>query len=137
MSLLVGVGRPGAGPTHADERGAEHARDHEHPHVQAEGHPRPSEPSRGVAVDVGDGRGALILYAGPEREWAEPEIHPIDEPARRQHVWVLERLVGVGSVYAAVFPSLPEGTYGICSPEGETTQQVDVVSGQVTTARWC
>lgn len=133
MSLLVGVSQPQDGPAHVHEHGAEHT--HEHPPATA-GEPRPTGPSRGVAIDVGDGQGALILYADAAHEWAEPEIHPLDDPSRRQHVWVLERLAASGSVYAAVFPSLPEGTYGICSPDGYTTQYVDIVSGQVSKATW-
>jgi hypothetical protein len=77
-----------------------------------------------------------VLYAEAGREWLEPEIHPEGEPGRRQHVWVLERIVGSGSVYAAVFPSLPEGRYGICSPAGETAQIVEITGGKVTEARW-
>jgi len=98
--------------------------------------PRPTQPSRGVVVDIGEDIGALVLYADAEREWLEPEIHPVEEPALRQHVWVLERIVGAGSVYAAVFPSLPEGRYGICSPDGSTAQEVEINGGKVTEARW-
>jgi hypothetical protein len=90
-----------------------------------------------VFVDIGEGIGALVLYADADREWLEPEIHPISEPDRRQHVWVLERLVATGSVFAAVFPSLPEGRYGICSPDGvAATQHVEIAGGKVTEARW-
>jgi hypothetical protein len=89
-----------------------------------------------VVVDVGEGVGALVLHAAADREWLEPEIHPADDPSARQHVWVLERIVAAGSVYAAVFPSLPEGRYGICSPSGETAQEVEIVGGTVTEARW-
>jgi hypothetical protein len=98
---------------------------------------RPTGPSRGVCVDIGEGVGALVLYAGADREGLEPEIHQFDEPDRRQHVWVLERLVASGPVFAAVFPSLPEGRYGVCSPEGvAAAQEVEIVGGQVTEARW-
>jgi hypothetical protein len=97
---------------------------------------RPTQPSRGIAVDIGEGVGALVLYAESDREWLEPEIHPVDDPSQRQHVWVLERVVGSGSVYAAVFPSLPEGRYGICSPDGVTAQEVEITGGTVTESRW-
>jgi hypothetical protein len=96
----------------------------------------PAQPSRGVAVDVGEGVGALVLFAGAEREGLEPEIHPVGEPAARQHVWVLERAVGSGTVHAAVFPSLAEGRYAVCSPEGLAAQEVDITGGRVTEARW-
>lgn len=138
---LAGAGEPASSHTHP------HPHPHPHPHLPEDavsgataappvGEARPSKPSQGVVVDVGDGVGALVLYAEPDREWLEPEIHRIEEPAQRQHVWVLERIVGSGSVYAAVFPSLPEGRYGICSPDGVTAQEVEIVGGSVTTARW-
>jgi len=80
------------------------------------GEVRPAGPTQGVVVDIGDGIGALVLYADADREWMEPEIQPIEDPSARQHVWVLARIVGSGIVYAAVFPSLPEGRYGLCAP---------------------
>ncbi len=96
----------------------------------------PVDPS-GVMVDVGDGYGALVLYAGADRVGLEPEIHPVGRPADRQHVWVLERdTAGPSPVFAAVFPSLPAGRYAICSPGGEPTQEVDVVDGAITEAHW-
>jgi hypothetical protein len=115
---------------------------HHHPHSHgdeqpAPAEPRPTRPSRGVCVDIGDGVGALVLYSDVDREWLEPEIHPLDEPDRRQHVWVMERLVASGSVFAAVFPSLPEGRYGVCSPDGApAVQTVEIIGGEVTEARW-
>jgi hypothetical protein len=137
----------------------EHSDPHEHPHRESRDHPhthehpdahgapgeeqpkpsevRPTRPSHGVVVDIGDGVGALVLHADADREWLEPEIHPIDEPDKRQHVWVLERLVGSGTVFAAVFPSLPEGRYGVCAPDGvAAAQEVEIVGGTVTEARW-
>jgi len=121
MSLTLG--RPAAGPSHGQGEGS---RAPEPPEV------RPSRPSRGIAVDIGEDVGALVLYAGPEREWLEPEIHPVGKPAARQHVWVLERVVGSGTVYAAVFPSLRQGRYGVCSPDGVTAQEVEITGGKVT-----
>ncbi|MGO8876808.1 MAG: hypothetical protein ACLQNG_13715 [Acidimicrobiales bacterium] len=140
MSLTVG--RPLVGPPHG--HGHAHDAGHGHAHDAGEAHAgpaapaeeRPSQPSRGVAIDVGEGIGALVLYADAEREWMEPEIHPVGHAGERQHVWVLERLVSSGSVYAAVFPSLPEGRYGICSPSGESAQEVEITGGTVTEARW-
>lgn len=125
MSLTVG--RPLAGPPN------DHGHAHEHPHALEA---RPEHPSQGVVVDIGEGVGALVLHAGADREWLEPQIHPVDNPAACQHVWVLERIVASGSVYAAVFPSLREGRYGICSPDGITTQEVEIIGGKVTEARW-
>lgn len=154
MSLTVGrplVGPPhghghahagGDGHSHGHEAGhaghghGHHHAGHGHAGVTTSAEERPSQPSRGIAIDVGEGMGALVLYADAERQWMEPEIHPVGRAEERQHVWVLERLVGSGSLYAAVFPSLPEGRYAICSPGGESAQEVEITGGTVTEARW-
>lgn len=88
-------------------------------------------------VDVGDGYGALVLYSEADRAGLEPEIHPVGVPEARQHVWVLKRATAApGPVFAAVFPSLLAGRYAICSPAGAPVQEVDVLDGKVTEARW-
>ncbi len=97
---------------------------------------RPRQPSQGIAVDIGEDIGALVLYAEPEHEWLEPEVHPVDNESLRQHVWVMERTVGAGSVYAAVFPSLAEGRYAVCSPEGLATREIEIIGGKVTEEHW-
>ena len=90
-----------------------------------------------MAIDVGDGVGALVLYAGAERAGLEVEIHPIGQPELRRHVWVLEREVGSATVFAAVFGSLDEGRYGICAVKGgEAVSEVAIAGGTVTEARW-
>jgi hypothetical protein len=87
-------------------------------------------------VDVGEHRGALVLTAPAEREGLEVEIHPAAEPARRTHVWVLPRMGRDGTVYAAVFPSLPVGDYAVLEPDGSIATTVSVPPNQVTTATW-
>ena len=73
---------------------------------------RPAGPSQAVFVDVGEHTGALVLHAPAEREGLEVEIHPVADPSRRTHVWVLPR-AGRATVYAAVFPSLAAGDYAV------------------------
>jgi len=97
---------------------------------------RPSEPSRAVAVDVGEHTGALVLAAPSEREGLEVEIHPVSDPSKRSHVWVLARASGNATVYAAVFPSLPAGDYAVIEPDGSITAVVPVPANQVTRATW-
>lgn len=122
-----------ASPIAPDEQGGGHRH---HP-----GEERAEAPPAGtvaaVMVDVGDGYGALVLYAGADRVGLEPEIHPVGRPADRQHVWVLEReTAGPGRVYAAVFPSLAAGRYVICSPQGAPTKELEVVDEEITEAHW-
>jgi hypothetical protein len=98
--------------------------------------PRPTSPSRAVIVDVGEHTGALVLTAPAEREGMEVEIHPASDPARRTHVWVLPRAGRHGTVYAAVFPSLPAGEYAVLEPDGSVATTVAVPPNQVTNATW-
>ncbi len=96
----------------------------------------PRQPSQGIAVGIGEDVGALVLWAESECAWLEPEIYPVDRESLRQYIWVLERRVGTGSMYAAVFPSLVGGRYALCSPEGLATQEVEIIGGKVTEEHW-
>lgn len=95
-----------------------------------------AHPSTAVAVDVGDGRGALVLRAPIERAGLEVEIHPVGEARSRTHVWVLARAVDGRLAYAAVFPSLDEGRYVVLEPDGSPSCEVEVASGEVAFAYW-
>jgi hypothetical protein len=88
-------------------------------------------------LDVGDHAGALILRSAASREGLEVEIHPVADPARRAHVWVLPREGRDGAtVYAAVFPRLAPGTYAVLEPSGAVGSTVTVPSNVVTYADW-
>jgi hypothetical protein len=116
-----------------------HQHIHAHPH-QGEGPagdpPRPAIPSRAVLVDVGEHTGALVLTAPAQREGLEVEIHPASDPSRRTHVWVLPREGRHGTIYAAVFPSLPAGDYTVLEPDGSIATTITVPPNQVTNATW-
>lgn len=96
---------------------------------------RPSGPSRAVMVDVGEHHGALVVSAPASCEGLEVEIHPVSEPSRRTHVWVLAREGRDATVYAAVFPSLRTGDYVVRAPDGSTATVVTVPPNMVTNAR--
>ena len=113
-----------------------HPRQHHSDGPAAGDSPRPTSPSRAVIVDVGEHTGALVLTAPEEREGLEVEIHPAADPSRRTHVWVLPRAGRDGTVYAAVFPSLPAGDYTVLEPDGSVTTTVAVPANQVTNATW-
>jgi len=104
-------------------------------HVHAEAKP-PTAPSRAVMIDVGATRGALILNAHSDREGIEVEIHPVSEPSKRTHVWVLPREGRDGLVYAAIFPSLAIGEYAVLHQNGDIAFVVDVPANRVTHATW-
>jgi hypothetical protein len=67
-------------------------------------------PTGGVALDIGPGRGALIIYPDERYRGREIEISHIDED-RRVHTGVHDREAGSGLVLTAVFGSLAPGDY--------------------------
>ena len=89
-----------------------------------------------VAVEVGDGVGALVLMTPPELEWAELEITPEGRDDERRHVAVLARQLPGRTVYAAVYPALAEGRYRVWDEQGVPHLTVDVPAGEVTETHW-
>jgi hypothetical protein len=123
-------------PGHAHPHDGAHPRQYHSDGPSAGDPPRPTSPSRAVIVDVGEHTGALVLTAPVQREGMEVEIHPASDPSRRTHVWVLPRAGRDGTVYAAVFPSLPAGDYTVLEPDGSVATTVAVPPNQVTNATW-
>ena len=80
-----------------------------------------------MAVEIGPGRGALILRTGPDWSDREIELGRVEDPQWRTHVAVRERQLPGGSVYAALFGSLAAGTYRVTG----TSQLVNVAEAVV------
>ena len=81
---------------------------------------RPSlRQSPSVALDIGQGRGALVIYPDDRYRGLEIEISPIDEAGRRVHTGVHERSTQAGPMLTAIFGSLPAGDYLVWA-DGET-----------------
>jgi hypothetical protein len=90
-----------------------------------------------VLVDIGDGTGALVLHTEPDLAGAEIEISPVGHDDRRSHVAVHARPVPGGTLHAAVYPSLPAGTWQLWDPHTNTARQtVTITDGEVTQAHW-
>jgi hypothetical protein len=87
-------------------------------------------------IDVGATKGALILDSRAELEGIEVEIHPMSEPSKRTHVWVLPREGRDGVIYAAIFPSLATGEYAVLGRDGTVASVVDVPPNKITHATW-
>ena len=69
-------------------------------------------PGASVAVDIGEGFGALVIYPAERYRGREIEISPADELAHRVHTGVHERATFAGtSRLTAVFGSLAAGDY--------------------------
>jgi hypothetical protein len=84
-----------------------------------------------VALDIGDGRGALVIYPAERFRGSEIEIDPVDGSTPRTHTGVHERSTHAGSILTAIFGSLPAGDYVIC----DSGEQVTIRDGEVTELR--
>ena len=84
-----------------------------------------------VVLDIGPGLGALVLYAHASEHGREIDISPVGGGART-HSAVRERRMPGGSVYCAVYPSVPAGDYTVWLTPPVV---VSVVSGTVTDLR--
>ncbi len=84
-----------------------------------------------VALDVGPGRGALVLYPTDRFRGREIEISRSGDP-RRVHTGVHERLAASGARLTAIFGSLAPGEYVIwedaTTPAGSATVHERVVA---------
>ncbi len=84
-----------------------HATTHDH------GTLAPAAACASVALDIGPGRGALVLYPGERFRGREIEISRIDDDGPRVHTGVHERAAQVRSLLTAIFGSLPSGDYQV------------------------
>jgi hypothetical protein len=90
-----------------------------------------SDAPASVLVEVGAGKGALVLYLEESFRDREIEISRAGV-ARRVHTGVLERHTAAGVVLAAVFGSLAAGPYVIWRNRDTPAASVVVVDGRVT-----
>lgn len=87
--------------------------------------------SASVALDIGSGRGALIIYPSERYRGLEIEISAANGDGRRVHTGVHERSSNAGSVLTAIFGSLPAGKYVIWEAEATDGDTVTVLDGAV------
>ena len=73
----------------------------------------PAAACASVALDIGLGRGALILYPSERFRGREIEISRLGSDERRVHTGVHERRSDAGTVLTAVFGSLPAADYQV------------------------
>ena len=107
---------------------------HEHDHVHHHHYPAGEQAAGGpVVLDIGDDRGALIVYLAPERIGTELHLRAAGQHATT-HTGVWERPLGASRPVAAVFPSLALGRYTIVADDGSDWCGVEVASGTVTEA---
>jgi hypothetical protein len=91
--------------------------------------------SASVALDIGAGRGALVIY--PDRRFrnSEIEISRADGDGHRVHTGAHERTTQAGSMLTAVFGSLPAGEYIVWENATTAGPTVMVPEGSVAELR--
>ena len=91
-----------------------------------------------VVLDIGGNRGAAVVRTGAELAGLEMEIRPEPGEWVGEHVAVLPRELPSGLLHAAVFGSLPAGSYvvRVRHRPGSAELPLDVAGGRVTDAVW-
>jgi len=92
----------------------------------------PAATCASVALDIGTGSGALILYPSERFRDREIEISRRQGEGRRVHTGVHERPTPAGSVLTAVFGSLEAGEYVVWLDEDTLGPAVAVSAASVT-----
>jgi hypothetical protein len=92
----------------------------------------PAAACASVALDIGDGRGALVLYPSESFRGREIEISRVGDHGRRVHTGVHERSTQNASRLTAIFGSLPAGRYLVWRDETSAGATVTVRAGAVT-----
>ena len=87
--------------------------------------------SASVAIDVGEGRGALVIYPDERFREREIEISRADGDGHRVHTGVHQRSTNGGAVLTAIFGSLPAGDYVVWEDAGTAGPTVTVPDGAV------
>jgi hypothetical protein len=99
----------------------------------------PEAPGAGaVVLDIGGEIGAAVLYTAPDLAGEEIEVRPAGADWDGTHVAVRERRLPNGSRWAALFGSLPQGTYEARLKGMATSPTVNfhVTGGRVVNIDW-
>jgi hypothetical protein len=91
--------------------------------------------SASVALDIGAGRGALVIYPDERFRDREIEISRADGEGHRVHTGVHERSTSSGSTLTAIFGSLPAADYVVWEDATAAGPTVTVPGGVVTDLR--
>ena len=121
---------PGPGHTHSHGEG-----EHSHALAQPEVPISEGASSASVALDIGNGLGALVILPGERFRGREIEISRVDSDEPRTHTGVHERSKKGGKVLTAIFGSLPAGEYLIWEDASTAGPVVEVPDGAVAQIR--
>jgi hypothetical protein len=112
-----------------------------HDHHAHHGTLAPAAACASVALDIGAGCGALVLYPSERFRGREIEISRVGvgvgvgESERRVHTGVHERRAQERSLLTAVFGSLPAGEYLVWEDDASPGPVVSVPDGAVAEVR--
>ncbi len=87
--------------------------------------------SASVALDIGAGRGALVIYPGEAYRGREIEISRADGRGHRVHTGVHDRATETGTILTAIFGSLAQGEYLIWADTSTEGPRISVPDGAV------
>jgi hypothetical protein len=87
-------------------------------------------------LDIGGDTGALVLYTGADRDGDEIDIVDLGRPGQRTHSQVHRRTANGRELWAAVYPSLPAGRYGLQRAADAVADTVTIRGGTVTELDW-
>jgi hypothetical protein len=106
---------------------------HGHGHTAVVAAPTSETSDVGVSplLDIGDGVGAFVVYLPGQTRTGELEACPAGRPAEHFHTGVHPRRVGGGTVWAAVFPQVAQGSYQVLDDDGIPMALLQVTGGHV------
>jgi len=87
--------------------------------------------SGSVALDIGPGKGALVLYPGERYRAREIEVSRLNGDGRRVHTGVHDRPTEAGLILTAIFGSLAAGDYVIWRDACTQGPAITVSEGEV------
>jgi hypothetical protein len=88
-----------------------------------------------VAIDIGDGRGALVIYPSERFRGREIEISRADGRGHRVHTGVHDRGSQAGTMLTAIFGSLAAGDYVVWGDADTVGPTVEIPDGGVAELR--
>jgi hypothetical protein len=106
--------------------------EHSHTHERYSDRAHPEH----VVLDIGDDRGALIVYTDPSWHGSEIEISRDGQDDSRSHKDVLQRGRAADPAFTAVFDQLPEGAYTLWAYGAARERGVQVTGGVVAELDW-
>ncbi len=127
----------GSDHSHADHSHAGHG-GADHVHGPAETLPPPTGPGS-VVVDIGGDIGAAVVTTPESLDGEEIEIRPEPGEWTGKHVAVRPRPMPTGTIWAAFFESLKEGSYVVrvrFAPPGAVEVPLEVVGARVAQIAW-